>query len=253
MDVYLLLFAVGLLAGAMNAVAGGGSFITFPALLYAGIPPVMANASSTVALLPGSLAGSWQYRSFIRPFNGIPLLTMIMLTFIGGCAGAVLLLNTPSTHFSRLVPWLLLIGSVAFAFGKSVGQLLQEKIRISSAAVLIAQFILGVYGGYFGGAVGIMMMAVWYMFGMADIKMINANKNLLVAVANSIAAALFIIGGQVAWKATVVMLVATTIGGYAGGHYSRDMNPVLLRRIIVVFNFVITLLFFIKYYWRAGY
>lgn len=193
MDVFVLLFFAGLLAGAMNAVAGGGSFITFPALMYAGVPPITANASSTVALFPGSMAGAWEYRSYIKPFPGVAMGAMVALTFLGGCVGALLLLYTPSASFTIMVPWLLLIGTLAFAFGKRAGEFVRKKIRIGSVVVLVSQFILGIYGGYFGGAVGIMMMAVWSIFGMNDIKIVNANKNLLVGVANSIAVCLFII------------------------------------------------------------
>lgn len=249
MDIFILLFLVGLLAGAMNAVAGGGSFITFPALIYAGLPPITANASSTVALFPGSVTGSWEYREYIHPFEGISMRWMIAVTFLGGCAGAVLLLQTPASNFYVMVPWLLLIGSTTFAFGKQAGLLLRKRIKITGTTVLVTQFFLGIYGGYFGGAVGIMMMALWNIFGMNDIKNINANKNLLVTVANTIAVILFIAAGKVSWQQTLIMLIATIIGGYFGARYSKMMNPVLLRKIIIVFNFLITVIFFIKIYW----
>ncbi len=246
--VLTLLFLAGLMAGAMNAVAGGGSFITFPALLYAGVPPVTANASSTVALFPGSMAGAWEYRKYLRPFPGVPIVLMIICTFLGGCAGALLLLYTPSASFNQLVPWLLLIGTLSFAFGKKAGTWLSQKIRIGSGLVLSCQFLLGIYGGYFGGAVGIMMMAVWYLFGMSDIKVVNANKNLFVGIANAVAVMIFIFAGKVAWLETGVMLTATIIGAYFGAHYTKGMNPVKLRQGIVIFNFIITAIFFIKTY-----
>lgn len=243
-----LLFFAGLLAGAMNAVAGGGSFITFPAFLYAGVPPVTANASSTVALFPGSMAGAWEYRKYLQPFPGVSFTSMIICTFLGGCTGALLLLYTPSTSFNQLVPWLLLTGTFSFAFGKRAGNWLSQRVRIGSALVLVSQFFLGIYGGYFGGAVGIMMMAVWSLFGMNDIKVVNANKNLFVGIANAIAVIIFILAGKVAWLETGTMLVATIIGAYLGAHYTKGMNPVKLRQGIVIFNFVITAIFFIKIY-----
>lgn len=251
MDVFFLLAGAGLLAGAMNAVAGGGSFLTFPAMLYAGVPPIMANASSTVALYPGSLAGAWEYRAFLKPLDKVPMQGMILTTFVGGCLGAWLLLNTPSANFSQMVPWLLLIGSVVFAFGKDLGMFLKKRVVIGRTTVLFVQFLLGIYGGFFRGAVGIMMMAVWNVFGMTDIKNINANKNLLVAVANTVAVVLFIMAGKVSWQETLIMLVATTAGGYLGAYYSKAMNPLLIRRIIMAFNFIITLVFFIKTYLPA--
>ncbi|GAB3428079.1 sulfite exporter TauE/SafE family protein [Niabella aquatica] len=243
-----LLFFAGLLAGAMNAVAGGGSFITFPALLYVGVPPVTANASSTVALFPGSMAGAWEYRKYLQPFPGVSIVAMIICTFLGGCTGALLLLYTPSASFSQLVPWLLLTGTLSFAFGKRAGTWLGQRIRIGSTLVLASQFLLGIYGGYFGGAVGIMMMAVWSLFGMSDIKVVNANKNLFVGIANAIAVMIFIFAGKVAWLETGVMLAATIIGAYIGAHYTKGMNAVKLRQGIVIFNFVITAIFFIKVY-----
>lgn len=246
----VLLFFTGLLAGAMNAVAGGGSFITFPALVYAGVPPVIANASSTVALFPGSIAGAWEYRSYIKPFPGVSIRAMIVLTFLGGGLGALLLLHTPSASFMNIVPWLLLTGTLAFAFGKQAGQFLRQKIHIGNGSVLVAQFLLGLYGGYFGGAVGIMMMAVWSLFGMNDIKVVNANKNLFVAVANAIAVLLFIAAGKVAWTETGIMLIATITGGYLGAHYTKNMNAAKLRQGIVIFNFLITAVFFIKVYYK---
>ncbi len=118
----ILLFLVGLLAGALNAAAGGGSFITFPALIYAGVPAIQANASSTVALFPGGLASAWKFREYIIPFIGVSMLAMIVLTLAGGCIGALLLLYTSSAGFTLVVPWLLLIGSLAFAFGKKLGE-----------------------------------------------------------------------------------------------------------------------------------
>nr|WP_262919957.1 sulfite exporter TauE/SafE family protein [Niabella hibiscisoli] len=191
MDIGILLFLSGILAGAMNAVAGGGSFVSFPVLLSVGISPVTANASNTVALLPGSLAGAWQYREYAGNLQGISLTKMILLTLGGGGVGALLLLYTTASQFTKFIPWLLLVSSLTFAFGKQLGHYIRKTRQISRTTVMTGQFILGIYGGYFGGAVGIMMMAVWNIFGMTDIKQINANKNLLVAAANAVAAVLF--------------------------------------------------------------
>ncbi|WP_199119769.1 sulfite exporter TauE/SafE family protein [Pedobacter sp. ASV28] len=248
MDPLLLLFVIGLLAGAMNAAAGGGSFITFPALVYAGVPPISANASSTVALFPASLASAWEFREYIRPFPQVAMWAMVLLTLLGGCAGALLLLYTPAGEFKRMVPWLLLIGSLAFAFGKAAGLYLRSKFSIGKGVVLGGQFLLGIYGGYFGGAVGIMMMAVWSLFGLSDIKVINANKTLFVGVANSVAVMLFIAAGKVAWPETGIMLLATICGGYFGARYTKRIDPVKLRTAIILLNFLITAVFFFKVY-----
>ncbi|HEY4288550.1 MAG TPA: sulfite exporter TauE/SafE family protein [Puia sp.] len=246
----ILLFFIGLIAGAMNAAAGGGSFITFPALVYAGLPSVAANASSTVALFPGSLASAWQFREYIRPFPGVSMRAMIALTLFGGLAGALLLLYTPSSKFDGIVPWLLLTGSLAFAFGKPAGEWLRKKVSIGPALVLTGQLLLGIYGGYFGGAVGIMMMAVWALFGVADIKVVNANKTLFVGIANSIAVVLFIVAGKVYWPETLIMMGATILGGYFGAAVTKRLDPAKLRMGIVIFNFLITAAFFIKVFMK---
>lgn len=248
MENYIVLFLIGLIAGALNAAAGGGSFITFPAFIYAGVPPIQANASSTVALFPGSLASAWKFREYIQPFPNISIKAMLILTLLGGCAGGLLLLYTPSAGFNLIVPWLLLLGSLAFAFGKQMGYWLRKKIHIGSGLVLGAQFILGIYGGYFGGAVGIMMMAVWSLFGLSDIKVINANKTLFTGIANAAAVILFISAGKVYWPETCTMMAATILGGYFGAHFTKEIDPVKLRTGIVIFNFVITTVFFIKTY-----
>lgn len=171
-----------------------------------------------------------------------------MLTTTGGGVGALLLLYTPPSKFTIFIPWLLLISSLTFAFGKRLGNHIRKTRQISQATVITGQFLPGIYGGYFGGAVGIMMMAVWNIFGMTDIKRINANKNLLVAAANAVAAILFIIAGKIAWYETAILIAATVLGGYAGGYYSKRINAVLLRNIIIVFNFMITAMFFIQTY-----
>ena len=172
---------------------------------------------------------------------------MILLTLVGGGVGALLLLYTPSADFNALVPWLLLTGSLAFAFGKRLGELLRTRFRIGPGFLLTGQFVLGIYGGYFGGAMGIMMMAFWSIFGLTDIQRMNANRIMLVALANSIAVVLFIVSGKVAWPQTSAMLVGTILGGYYGARLVRLVPAKYLRLGIIIFNFVLTIIFFI---WR---
>jgi uncharacterized membrane protein YfcA len=173
---------------------------------------------------------------------------VILLTLVGGFIGAWLLLHTPSSNFDHMVPWLLLVGSLAFAFGRQGGDWLKKRVRIGPIFVLSGQFILGLYGGYFGGAVGIMMMALWTLFGLDDIRVVNANKNLLVGIANSVAVVLFIVAGQVFWRSTCVMMAATILGSYGGATYAKRLPPETLRRGIVALNFAITIAFFVKTY-----
>ncbi len=249
-DLYtsLFLLGAGLFAGAINAVAGGGTFISMPVLIYAGLPSVPANASSTVALFPGSLASIYAYRKDFEGFEKVSLKALLIVSLIGGCIGALLLIFTPSSNFDKIIPWLVLVGALAFIFGKQAGKLLQSRFKVTRTALLTGQFILGIYGGYFGGGAGIMMMAVWSVFGLTDIKLLNVNKTLLVGAANSIAVVIFIISGNVWWPQTCIMLVATTVGGYTGAYYARRLNQNVLRGIISVLIVLITVFFFYRAY-----
>lgn len=250
-DIYkeLFLLGAGLLAGIFNAVAGGGTFISMPVLIYVGLPSVPANASSTVALFPGSLASIYAYRKDFRSFEHVPLKYLIYISLLGGCIGAILLLITPSSNFDKIIPWLVLLGTVMFIFGKQVSRLLENKFKLNKWVLLSVQFILGVYGGYFGGGAGIMMMAAWSMLGLTDIKVINVNKTLLVGAANSVAVIVFVFFAKIYWLQTCIMLAATVIGGYLGAAYARKLNPVVLRGVISFLIVLITVFFFYRAYY----
>lgn len=247
MDHPLLLFAAGLTAGAMNAVAGGGSFVTLPALVFAGVPSVPANASSTVALFPASFASAWAYRHDYRPFPAVSLKAMLAASLLGGLVGAVLLLSTPSSDFDAIVPWLLLVGSIAFGFGPRISAALNDRFRVGHRTMLATQFAVGVYAGYYGGAAGLMMLAAWGLFGLRDLKAMNATRTLLVGSANAVAVACFVFAGTIWWPQALLMLVAAVIGGYGGARLASRLNPTATRAVITVFNFGITTAFF----WRA--
>src|SRR4051794_29895572 len=241
-----LLFGAGLLAGTMNSVAGGGSFVTFPAMIAAGLPSVSANASSTVALCPGSLASAWAYRDDFVPFEGVAMRALIAVSLAGGLLGALLLLLTPSATFDRIVPWLLLVGTLTFAFGRQGSVYLRRLVRIGPRTMIVAQFALGLYGGYFGGAVGIMMMATWSLLGIHDLKALNAAKTLLAGAMNSIAVACFVVAGKVWWPETLVMLLAAVVGGYVGARVGRRVDQRWLRLAISLLCFGITAAFFLR-------
>lgn len=242
----LLLATASFLAGAMNAVAGGGSFITFPALVLSGVPSIAANASSTVALFPGSFASAWAYRDDFRSFEGVSVKALLPVSLAGGLAGAMLLLLTPQTTFDSVIPWLLLFGTLAFAFGRKAGERLRRHIRIGPALLLGGQFILAVYGGYFGGAVGLMMMAVWSLFGVNDIQAMNAAKTLLVGATNTVAVTCFIVAGEVWWAQTVLMAIAAVAGGYVGARVGRRIAPDRIRLGITALNVVMTAALFLR-------
>ena len=244
----LLVFCAGLLAGGMNALAGGGSFVSLPALIAVGVPAVQANASSTVALFPGGLASAWAYRDGLGPIGEVRLRALLIATLLGGLVGAVLLLRTSSTAFSIALPWLLLVASLALAFGRRLGQAMRARWRMRASVVLIIQFALGIYGGYFGGAVGIMMLAIWGLLDKRDLKTLNAPRTVLVSAANAVAVATFIIARVVHWPETIVMLVAAVIGGYGGAQLGRRAPPEVIRAGTLLVTTGITLVFFVRTY-----
>ena len=171
---------------------------------------------------------------------------MLTVTMAGGFVGAILLLVTPAKRFDMIVPWLLLTGTLVFAFGGRASVWLRRLFRIGPIALLCCQFVLGIYCGYFGGAVGIMTLAVWSLLGMTDIRAMNATKTLVVGATNGIAVVCFILAGKIWWAQTVVMLTAAIVGGYGGAHFARRLPPERLRTGISVFNFIITAIFFLR-------
>lgn len=248
MNAMILTFSAGIVAGAMNALAGGGSFVSLPALIAAGVPPVQANTSSTVALFPGGLASAWAYRDGAVAVGPVPLRSLLPATLCGGLVGAVLLLKTSSAAFGFVLPWLLLVASLALAFGRRAGEALRARWQIHAHAVLAVQFALGVYGGYFGGAVGIMMIAVWGLLDNSDLKRLNAPRTLLVSAANTVAVLAFVAAGAVRWPETLAMLAGAVIGGYGGAHIGRRAPANVIRAMTLCATACITLVFFIKTY-----
>jgi uncharacterized protein len=232
----------------MNALVGGGSFVTLPALIGAGVPSVLANTTSTVALFPAQMTTSWAYRDGLGPIGTVTLRSLLITSFIGGAVGAILLLRTPIKIFDFLLPWLLAITTVTLAFGRQLGEKLRRRWHINKLTVLLSQFGLGVYGGYFGGGVGIMMMAVWGLLSDRTLKSFNAPRTLLVAAANAVAVLIFIVAGAVRWKYALVMLVAAVVGGYCGARVGRRASANIVRAITIVVSIGITLIFFVRAY-----
>jgi uncharacterized membrane protein YfcA len=251
MNPTLLLAIAGFLAGVMNAVAGGGTFVTFPALVFAGVPSVAANATSTVALFPGAFASAWAYREDFRPLEGMATRKLLPVSLAGGVLGATLLLLTPQATFDAVIPWLLLLGTLAFAFGRRAGVALRRTVQIGPGILTCAQLFLSVYGGYFGGAVGLLMMAVWSLFGVTDLRAMNAAKALLVGSLNAIAVTIFIAAGKVFWPQAAIMAAAAVAGGYAGARVGRRLPQGYVRAIINTVNVIMTALFFWRFFTRA--
>jgi uncharacterized protein len=238
----------GLIAGMMNALAGGGSFVTLPALIAAGVPSVNANTSSTVALFPGTLMSAWTYRDGLGPIGSIALRPLLIATFVGGALGAVLLLRTPIKTFDLVLPWLMAIATIMLALGSQIGEMLRRHWRISAGAVLTVQFCLGVYGGYFGGGVGIMMMAVWSLLTDRTLKSFNAPRTFLVCAANTVAVLIFSAAGSVRWRESLVLLTGAVIGGFCGANIGRRAPANVIRIGTLLLSVGITLAFFARAY-----
>jgi uncharacterized membrane protein YfcA len=244
----LLIAGAGLVGGAMNAIAGGGSFVTLPALVAAGVPSLNANATSTVALVPSALATAFAYRKDFHGFEGVKFSTMAAVSVVGGVLGALLLISTPQRVFDHIFPFLLLFGVAVFAFGRKLGDFLRARMTVHPAALPVAQFVLGVYGGYFGGAVGIMMLATWSVLTRASVNTMQASRQLLNAAMNATASLFFIFGGLIWWRQSAVLLVGAVVGGYLAGHYGRRLDPARARIVITVLNSVIVALVFWRQY-----
>ncbi len=241
-----LLVVAAFVAGAMNAVAGGGSFLTFPALVFTGVPSIVANASSTLALFPANLAAAVAYRNDFRDFKGVSFRAMLVVSLVGGVLGALLLLLTPQRTFDGVIPWLLLVATLVFAFAPKLTPILQRRVHIGPRALVAVQFLVAIYGGYFGGAIGIMMLSAWAFFGLTDLKAMNATKTVLSGVLNGVAAVLFVAAGKVWWPQTLVMLVGSIAGGYLGAHYARRVDQRHIRIAIIAISVTMTVLFFAR-------
>lgn len=243
---HLLLITAAFVAGAMNAIAGGGSLVTFPTLVFTGVPSVIANASSTVALFPGALASAWGYRHDFQSFEGISFKSILGVSFVGGAVGAVLLLSTPEKTFDVIVPWLVLTATLIFIFGPRLTPAIRNVFRLRPAPFLIIHFFLGIYTGYFGGALGLITLAVWSLFGLTDLRAVNPNKILLGGLTNTAAVFCFVLAGKIWWTPSMIMLVGAVAGGYAGARFGRRLDPRIVRLIVIAISIAATTVFFLR-------
>ena len=234
----------GFLGGAMNALAGGGTFATLPALIGLGLPGTVANATSNVALLPGAGMSAWTYRGELAPLGGIPVRRLAAITFVGGLAGSLLLLLTPTRTFDIIIPWLLLYATLILAFGPAAANWLHERVTIGPRTLVIVQAMLGIYGGYFGGGVGIMMTATYGLLARLSPRAMFAPRTLMLATANMAALLVFVGGGLVAWAACMPMLAGATAGGWAGAAIGRRLPPAAVRWGTLAVSLATTVIFF---------
>ncbi len=251
----LLLFFAAMLGGALNSVAGGGSFITFPALFFSGVPPIQANATSTVALWPGSIASVSAYRREIAKQNRILMIVLVSISLIGGILGAVLLLRTSQSTFVKLIPYLLLLATVLFAVSPFItarlrkGSSTTKESHISwlrLAGISLLQLVIAIYGGYFGGGIGIMMLASLGIMGMENIHEMNGMKTVLQSCINGVAVVTFIIAGAVYWPEAIVMIAGAIVGGFSGASIARKLDQRIVRGFVILVGTVMTIYFFVK-------
>jgi uncharacterized protein len=262
----ILLFIAAMLGGTLNSVAGGGSFITVPSLIFSSVPPIQANTTSTVALWPGSVASITAYRRELAKLNRAVILTLGVTSLIGGILGAILLLSTSQSTFLYLLPYLMLVATLLFAFSPRITKLLRNRSaysdtsedsqgipdkastlsRRSLSAISFIQLIVAVYGGYFGGGIGIMILASLGIMGMENIHEMNALKTVLQTSINGVAVITFIIAGAVLWLQALVMIAGAILGGYGGAYFARKLDQRVIRAFVILVGTSMTIYFFLR-------
>jgi len=245
MTALVILFFVAVWAGIQNALAGGGTFLTLPALMLTGMTALSANITSTVALFPGQVTSSWGGRAHVAGAGGLSFRTLVVISLVGGVIGAVLLLVTPSVIFKHLVPWLVLFATGVFAYGSFVPRKADHPPVLSKAGAGAAQFAISVYGGYFGGGIGFLMLAALTAAGLA-IRNANATKNVLAGVMNASAVAIFVFSPQMQWRQAAIACVGAAIGGVIGGHMVTRVNQKVLRAAAVLIGVALTVGLFVR-------
>jgi hypothetical protein len=246
----VLLFFAALLGGALNAVAGGGSFVSFPTLLFTGVPAVPANATNTVALWSGLSFSGRAFRHHLKVRRRV-LWSLVSVSLAGGVVGALLLLRTPGQTFLKILPWLMLFAVLLFIFGPKLSRNVRVVQNPSGKAILAAscfQLLVSIYGGYFGGGMGFVILAMLTAFGMADIHEMNAFKTVLSSATNGVAVIIFISRHAVYWPQALVMVCGAAVGGYFGARYSLRLPQALVRWFVIAVGAVMSTYFFIRAY-----
>lgn len=235
----ILLFFVAIWAGAQNALAGGGSFLTLPTLMLTGMDARAANITSCVALFPAQIATGWTGRGLSAGAGGLSLKALFIISVIGGAIGAAILLVTPPAFFARLVPWLVLFATAVFAYGSFLRKPGEAQTHLSPRGAGVAQFLISVYGGYFGGGIGFLMVAALTMAGQ-NVRVASATKNVLAGVMNASAVALFVFSPDLHWAQALVTAAGATIGGVAGARMLHRIPENRLRVLVVIVGVLLT-------------
>lgn len=245
-----LLTIAAFAAGVLNAIAGGGSFLTFPALVFSGVPPIVANATSALAVSPGYLGSTLGFRAELRELPTRRLWREMFIAAVGGVAGALLLLVTPARLFTGIVPWLLLFATALFAAGPALARRAQAGSASGQEGLVRWRepglLAVAIYGGYFNGGLGILLMALYTVAGESRLNTVNALKNLNSLVLSWLSVAAFVVAGAIAWREGVLMMLAATVGGYFGARWSRRLPVVWVRRGVIATGLVMSAVFFAR-------
>lgn len=239
----VLLIAAAFAAGVLNTIAGGGTFLTFPALVFVGVPPVMANATSSVAVFPGYLAGALGFRREIATMPRRSLLRLSAITLAGGLGGGLLLMVSSNAAFSAVVPALLLLATLAFLFGERIRSWAASRAGGVTPEGALGLFAVSLYGGYFNGGLGILLLALFALWGMTDLHRMNGLKNLLSFLLTAISVVVFIAAGLVSWPQALVMMAGSTAGGYLGAPLARRLPKAAIRALVALIGFGMTAVF----------
>ena len=239
MTFYALIFLAGLWAGIQNSLAGGGSFVTLPTLIFSGLTPLAANITSTVALFSSQISSGWAGRQLVTGTSTVSVRARFIVSLLGGVVGALLLLNTPSSMFTKLVPWLVLFATALFAWGSFFRKTPEHPTQVSAPLTLFMQFLIAIYGGYFGGGIGFLMIAALTIAGVPT-RNAGATKNVLAGVMNAAAVLLFVFSPEVSWIPAGFMAVGAALGGFAGAWALHRVNEKVLRLAIVGLGLALT-------------
>lgn len=246
MTTLLILLAAAFLGGASNALAGGGTFLVFPALLLAGIAPVQANATASLVLLPGAIASVWVYRDTVRHQKGSFLALMSAASLVGSIIGSILLLSTSNATFSSLVPWLLLVATGVFTIAPWLRKMASRGGHESIVGLLIGQTIISAYGGYFGAGMGVLMIALYLVVTSLEVHNASGLRMLCSCVINILAVVIFAWRGALVYSSGIPMLIAGIAGGYVGALWVKRLNANHARRAILIYAWGLTAWFFLK-------
>ncbi|ODP39648.1 sulfite exporter TauE/SafE family protein [Sphingomonas turrisvirgatae] len=238
----------GLAGGAMNGLAGGGSFATFPVLIALGLPANIANATSNAAVMPGAGASAWSFRKELAPVAGLSVASLATITFFAGLVGSTLLVLTPSDLFDAFVPWLLLFAFVVMLLGRRAADWLHARVAIGRPTLVVAQSLLGVYGGYFGGGVGMILTAVYGLLANMEPRRLFAIRTLMLFVANLAASMIFAAFGMIAWPLCLAMATGAVFGGWLGAWIGKRLSAGAVRTWTLLVTGATTMVFFVRAY-----